>query len=737
MEMLIIGTGCALGYYMGDNRKRQAKQAKVSAHDKPSGPNIYSSNRSKEIDDQLYIKADPKYKEHIKRKFPHDYQKSIETFPDVEYGSVGAPINFESPGQAQFKDTVRDISSRDPNFTTFNPETAKSLQFNQVDVDKSPMFRNNLEYQPASTYQEPSGPVSLINGQKPEAISLLTGQKQDITHNNMQPFFSSRNRQPTITNDNSQTLLERFTGVPSSESVGTYSRKTERVGFVNQGENYIRPNIDQLQDRYARAVNAIKPENNLYYTPVKTYVETPFDSNTRVLPKSIDELRSQSNPKSTYAGVTVQGQKGSTRGLIPTTRELPKNNFVEYDPTNYLGNRAYHTGQSSIIAPFIREYSSTSVYNNNYSGPSTEQTARNKLNYSHDTQAMINSEHNKVRRRIETFQPNIISATGKVNKNPEIGGFTVKEQFKEYSTPNGQKYFPHANSDRNVNPFNTTLKEATGKTKNAAINPSSTFMKDSAYRLDVENIDLEVTHKELLTDNKYIGQGHHDLGMGITQNKFIDFTTSKETLLHDNSNKGAKRSLVEKGMSYDSVFDTNQDASKPTDRLGMNRGTTLKHTQVGKVFDDYKMPIKTDHFQHPINTLATGSQVERNNFEESVDIYEGRVEFGNHYHGPQLGDAGITAKHNEEYQVKDDTTVHGRFNQGLARDSKDRYLDTDVYLKDAIEQKDSQLVTKIQPVGERRLEPETRIKDEYKDLNDRLRSAPAISNDLYPWLKKK
>jgi hypothetical protein len=735
MEMLIIGTGCALGYYMGDNRKRIQQNVRVSDHDKPSGPNIYSSNRVQEVDDSIRKLAEPKYKEKVKRAFPHDYQKPVDVFgSDYDFGTAGAPINFESTGQAQFQKTVRDMSSRDPNFSTFNPETAQALSYNKINLDDSPMFRSNLDYQPASAYQEPNHSVSLLGGQD-NSISLLSGQKTDFTHNNMEPFFSSRNKQPSVDNDNSQILLEKFTGVPSSEDAGSYSKKTERVGFVNQGQSFIKPNISQLQNRYSRAVNAIKPENNLFYTPIKAYVETPFNSDTRPLPNNIDETRGLNNQKSLYSGVIVQGQKGSTRGLIPSTREIPKNNFTEYKPTDYLGNRASHTSKSYTIAPHIRESTFTSEYASKYRGPSTQQNP-NKTNYLNDTRAFISADNNNVRRHIETFQPNIISVTGHVNKNPEIGGFTIKEQDKEYSTPNGQAYYPNATADRNVNPFSTTLREATGKTMSGAINPSSTLMKDSAYRLDVNNMHLDTTGKELLSKNKYIGQGHYDKGMGITQNKFIDFTTSKETLIHDNSKKGSKRSLVEKTMSYDSVFDTGADSTKKTNRMGTNRGNTLKHSKVGKVFDDYHMPTKENHFSHPINTLATGSRIERDEFNESLDVYEGRVEFGNHYNGPQLGDAGITAKHNEEFQIKDDTTVQGRFNQGLAHDNKKKHLDTEVYLKSAIESNDSKLVTKIQPIGQQRLEPEVRIKDEYNTL-DRLNSTPRISNDLYPWLKKK
>jgi len=697
MEMLIIGTGCALGYYMGKDGKRKtiAPHIQVSKHDIPSGPLIYESNRVKQVDDQIRELAKPKHQEKVKRMFPHDYSKPQTVFSrESEEYAMGAPVNFNTDStQQQFANTISSVAAKDPNYLSYNPETAQAFAFKNVNVDNSPMFRNNLQYQSSGAYTEPTGNVS-----------LLSGIPTNFTHTNMQPMFSSRNKQNGVENDNSQHLLERYTGVPSTDNAGTYSKKVERPGFVNQGDIYKRPDINALTNRYERAVNAVKPENNLYNTPFEPQRELPFQSDKRVLPKSIDETRI-SNPKLVYNGVVVQGQKGSTRGYVGSTRDF-KSLFTESDVSNYIGNKSSITSKAAIATPNIHNLSGNQEYENNYMGPQTSNIT--EFDYHNSTNMHKNTLNNTVTRQIGVHQPEIVSMTGLTKNKPSIGGFTVKQQHKEYQTPNGQAYLPNATANRDVNEFKTTIKDITSKNTVGPINPTSTFMTESAYRYDVENMNLVPTSKQMLSKNDYIGQGHWDKGMGITQNTVENFTTSKETLLHDQSKKGSKRSEVGHHMSYDSVF------------AGSG---------------NYSETLVKDYMSNGKSTNATGSQIERGNFNESVDVYEGRLEFGNHFNGGQMGDKGTDMRREEEYRVKDNTTVEGRVNPTLRHDNVDKYLDTNVYLKDNVESLDSKLVTKLPPIGEARLQPQVRIKDELIQ-EDRLDSSVRISNDMYPWIKK-
>jgi hypothetical protein len=729
MEMFIIGSAIALGNYMNSDRKENDQSVKLSRNNMPSGDLIYNSNRTREIDAEMLSRAQKKHPERVRRMFPdvsENAKTNVNPTDGYSVGDIGAPINFDTT-QGQQYNPSNIVPPKDPNYNAFNPETAQAFSFQTLNVDNSPMFRNQLQYSPASaTYDEQSS-----------SVSLLTGKPLDMTHTNMQPFFSSKNQQTQVSNDNSLVRLERFTGRPSIENMGTYSKKMEKTSYVNQGEPVKRAGIDQLTDRYSRAVDAVKPDNNLYKTPIKAEIVTPFDRDERRLPPGIDQTRSASNPKSVYSGVVVQGQKGSTRGMIPDSREIPKNNFIEYDTQNYTGNRSQLTTGAARANPNVREFvTGTNEYESKYKGPSVYQ--HRSKNIVSDKMKWKNSINNNVNRRIETFKPNIISATGNVNKGRQIGGFTVKEQQNERTLPLGQKYYSKATMDRNVNPFNNTIKDATSVNTVGAINPKSTFMTDTNYRFDQENWkrDLQVTHKELLIENKYVGQAHDNQGMGITQNTFEHYTTTKETNLHDRSKDGQVKGLTLNHMSYDSVFETGENKTKETSRLGMTKGVTSKQVKVPLPKSDFHTPMNKDYLG--VGSSLITADVDRANFENSVDVYEGRPDFGNIINGGRIVDRGLDAKRMEEHQIKDDTTVDGRINPSLRRDNTTSgYLDTDVYLKESVEYVPGtqELVTKMQPLGDKRLQPQVVIKDEYEQ-NNRLDSTIRITNDLFPWIKK-
>jgi hypothetical protein len=729
VEMFIIGSAMALGNYMnGVDRKKVDEKVIVSGHNKPSGDLIYNSNRSIEIDAEMLERAKKKHPERVRRMFPEVPENAKNNvFPDSDFGGeIGAPVNFDTSKQQKYNPS-NIVPEKDLNYNAYNPQTSKEFAFQTLNVDNSPMFRNDLNYSPASVDNNQGG-----------SISLLSGKPLDMTHTNMQPFFSSKNKQSNLADDgNSQVRLERFTGVPSSNNMGTYSKKTERTGYMNQGDSFIKANSNQLPDRYSRAVDAVKPNNNLYTTPIQPKLVTPFDRDERVLPPGIDETRSKSNQKSTYSGVTVQGQKGSVRGLIAESRVLPKNNFVEYNPENYVGNRSELTNGATRSNPSVREYTSTNEYKSGYTGPSVYQSARNTKDIKSDKLKWKNSINNNVNKRLDTFKPHILAATG-TTKPRQIGGFTIKEQQNERHLPKGQKYFSKGTIDRTMNPLRGTIKDATGINTIGAINPSSTFINESNYRFDQENWkrDLQVTHKELLIENKYIGQGHDNQGMGITQNTFEHYTTTKETNLHDNSQKGQTKGITLNHMSYDSVFETGENKTKETSRMGINTGPTNKQVIVPIPENDFNAPTKKDYMGIGSSYIPEG--IDRDNFENSVDTYEGRPDFGNHYNaGKSLNKTrGADIKRIEKHEIKDNTTVKGRIQVGLGRDNPDKYLDTDVYLKETVNYPtDQELVNKIQPLGDRRLQPEVVIKDEYTQ-NNRLDSTIRISNDLYPWLKK-
>ncbi|KAI8905391.1 hypothetical protein DFJ77DRAFT_443722 [Powellomyces hirtus] len=171
-------------------------------------------------------------------------------------------------------------------------------------------------------------------------ISLLSGLPLDMQHNNMQPFFGSHLKQPGVENANSQVLLERFTGMPSTNDQGTYRARQEVMNSLpNNPENLRRPDLSQMPDLYQRVGAGVKPSYE-YQTP------------------DINQTRGVNNKQITYEGVIVPGQKGSSRGMLPTIQtrwDMSKETTAQ----DMNPNRAAGTGKQWALSPVIRNTAST------------------------------------------------------------------------------------------------------------------------------------------------------------------------------------------------------------------------------------------------------------------------------------------------------------------------------------------------------------------------------------------
>ncbi|KAJ3014891.1 UNVERIFIED_CONTAM: hypothetical protein HDU68_000090, partial [Siphonaria sp. JEL0065] len=175
--------------------------------------------------------------------------------------------------------------------------------------------------------------VSNVFQQPPSApdganLSTLTGLPLDMSHANMQPMFGKTIRQPGHENENSQVLLERFTGVPSSENQGTYSKRREVENpppkpDVLQISAFQNTNIYNLKDIYSRT--QIKDSHD-YVSPTnggfRDYPSRHETVTATVLPPNIDATRSILRKQKTNTVAVIPGQKGSSRSVIPNIKRL-------------------------------------------------------------------------------------------------------------------------------------------------------------------------------------------------------------------------------------------------------------------------------------------------------------------------------------------------------------------------------------------------------------------------------
>lgn len=176
--------------------------------------------------------------------------------------------------------------------------------------------------------------------------SQLTGGKVEFSHNNMQPFLRKGVTQNTNIESYLTSKFESFTG-----SDPFYKPKQERSAIFDPTKNL--GNVcgtpiqtDTFQDRMVAPLvqNNVLPFQQVRVGPGmgQGYTATPkgglqqFEVQDYARPKTVDELRVGSNPKVTYDGRVVDGQKGRNMGKIGKVNKNRVDTFYKQGPERYL-----------------------------------------------------------------------------------------------------------------------------------------------------------------------------------------------------------------------------------------------------------------------------------------------------------------------------------------------------------------------------------------------------------------
>lgn len=201
-----------------------------------------------------------------------------------------------------------------------------------------------------------------FNLQKPikNFTSQLTGTViEEFGHTNMQPFYKG-NKTHNVDFNNGGAILEKHQGTSNI----LQTRKTEVENFADMKPNmsYTHGAPNTLGAQRERYIQSTFQTNQLPFKQQRVgkglnqgYTSKPCggfnQSNTRdfVMPKSVDDLRVKSNPKLTYDGRVLSGQKGNTRGYQAKVNKNKVNSYYKNSPERYL-----KTGSSHIRGPMIR-----------------------------------------------------------------------------------------------------------------------------------------------------------------------------------------------------------------------------------------------------------------------------------------------------------------------------------------------------------------------------------------------
>jgi hypothetical protein len=182
--------------------------------------------------------------------------------------------------------------------------------------------------------------------------SQLTGSTiENFGHTNMQPFYKG-NKTHNVDFNNGSSILEKMQGTsnilrPKKSEVKQMFEPTSNMAYVDGSPN----NVEHFKNRQVESTfkNNVLPFKQERVGPGidDGYTNKPSggfnQSKDRdyMLPKTVDEFRTKNNPKETYGGRILQGQKGSNRGVAPIPKKNRVNSYFKNSQERYLKTGGY------------------------------------------------------------------------------------------------------------------------------------------------------------------------------------------------------------------------------------------------------------------------------------------------------------------------------------------------------------------------------------------------------------
>ena len=560
MEYLVTLGILGLAYQLQSTKSKETKKkfiAKVPKSHEPSSENIYTSYRSYDIFQEQQKMADVLQKKSL---YPQDTNVLTPgpPFPivynKVDYSEDKLPIEFNS--YQKYDDILID-SNLDSNKTR-----DQEKNYNLVKNNKT--TPNSGGFQGISLTGDPINPNT-------------------FTHNNMTPFFGGNVRQ-NVDEFSTRGIFENFTGTQD-----TYQKKQEQGLLFEPQKNmanvYGTGSLDGFMlDRYY--VSNIRsnetPIEKVYVGPGlnQGYTNEPSggfqqaDSQDYVMPKTVDELRVKTDPKISYYGRIVSGQKIAKPGKIGTVYKNKPDTFYIQEPDRYFTT----TGQ--VIAQEQRPCIITKYTNRKTTELKTRTGSAAPV---HGTVAQVRSKY-KISDKVTytTDGPRNADGSGTWNIISSMLGLNS-------NTPNdyGKKSIRIRNNKRVLNNENDK--------GNNIVNFKAPIEKGEARN----NQKPRFTKKIETIKNKRINGNFQGSKKGTVYDpNDLPKMTIKETNIHNNHSGIISTAMPSKGIVYDpndiartTIKETNIDNEYSGNITNMNRGnvvydpndiarTTIKETNI-------------------------------------------------------------------------------------------------------------------------------------------------------------
>ncbi len=319
---LISAFVMSLGYYLKNSNNKSNDN--ISKNEISNSQDIYHSDKVNEINKEILEKSTENY---IKSRNPD----STGVIPPL-YNTYGAINNIAIT-------KVNPVSiTQEYNYSNFNNKLANK----EKNISQAAMFSfDNSSFE--KSVQLPFSEVT----EKIDNINPLTGLSYQTDHLNMTPFFGGSVKQNIETFKTVQTL-DNYTG---AKSLGKSKKEVENFFDLKQENIYGAPVFTNTIDTSRFIASQFKQGEKPFSSqnvaaPIAGTIYNPTSQNFQ---KSVDELRTGSNPKLTYEGRLKEGQKGSTRGLLGIVNKNTPD--MSYEKTKDM----LFTGPGAAVGPTLQQ----------------------------------------------------------------------------------------------------------------------------------------------------------------------------------------------------------------------------------------------------------------------------------------------------------------------------------------------------------------------------------------------
>ncbi len=314
-------------------------------------PPLYNSNRRKDLAKKIRSRSVDDYDS----EFSDDSNNTSKTYSgrNADYGKV----DFNNPYYLKQKSKESFTNSYLSQFNDLSFDNAgKPVSSNNIHdvIGDNGVIRMENERRLAL-----DGGYSSFDAQDNDMTYGIVS-KENFTHTNMQPHFRSSDGGFNPLNEKkyaeqTQRKLDLFTGSANNLD---YRPKSERkplfdpvIGLTSMygtpvltdfmDSRYI-PSMERRNEKPFQEVR-ITPGLGLGYNEVS---KQGFHDTYRVLPKTVDELRTANKPKISYGTVVIPGQKGERGPIAAKLYKRRPLTYREQSMDDFIGGKSYITKET-------------------------------------------------------------------------------------------------------------------------------------------------------------------------------------------------------------------------------------------------------------------------------------------------------------------------------------------------------------------------------------------------------